>query len=85
MVKLGPGQQADLMESDSSFSPAAGAWGRKGATTIRLKTAERDLVRIALEAAWAGVAPKSLARPVEPRKTETPRGRTSSGRKTRKS
>jgi hypothetical protein len=90
MVKLGPGQQADLMESDSSFSPAAGAWGRKGATTVLLKTAERELVRIALEAAWTGVAPKSLARPVEPSKSaaalrSTRRGGAATGRKTRKS
>ena len=91
MVKLGPGQQADLMESDSSFSPAAGAWGRKGATTVLLKTADRELVRIALEAAWTGVAPKSLARPVASRQPGAAavraagRGRAGAGRKIRKS
>jgi hypothetical protein len=54
MVTLTPDQQADVMETDraGAFAPAAGAWGRKGATTVDLGAADRELVRIALEAAW---------------------------------
>jgi hypothetical protein len=73
MVKLTPNQQADCVESDSAsaFSPAAGAWGRRGATTVLLKAADRELVRIALAAAWRSVAPKTLVRDADARKTRS--------------
>lgn len=69
MVKLTPGQQADILEIDRSgaFSPAAGAWGRKGSTVLDLRTADRELVRTALGAAWSNLAPKTVA-PSSPRK-----------------
>ena len=62
MVKLTPDQQADVLESDraSAFAPAAGAWGRRGATTVLLEAVDRELLRVALAAAWRSVAPKSL-------------------------
>lgn len=62
MVKLTPDQQADVLESDraSAFGPASGAWGRRGATTVLLEAVDRELLRIALAAAWGNVAPKSL-------------------------
>jgi hypothetical protein len=61
MVKLTPDQQADYLEIDraSAFSPAAGAWGRAGATVVQLKATDREVVRTALDAAWRNVAPKS--------------------------
>jgi hypothetical protein len=61
MVKLSPDQQADCVESDpASFAPAAGAWGRGGSTTVRLKSADTELLRKALAAAWRRAAPKGL-------------------------
>ena len=62
MVKLTPGQQADCMDADpsSAFARAAGAWGQRGATTVLLKAAKRDLVRSAIGDAWRNVAPKTL-------------------------
>ena len=67
MVKLTPEQQADLMHDEPKvFVPAAGAWGRKGSTTVHLKSAKNETVRRALEAAWRNNAPKSLSAKFEP-------------------
>jgi hypothetical protein len=68
MIKLTPDQQADVMETDrsSAFAPAAGAWGRAGATTVRLAAADRELVRVALEAAWR-IASETRSRPSRPK------------------
>lgn len=64
MVKLTADQQADVLETDrrGSFAPAAGKWGQKGATTVALATADRELVKIALEAAWKNVAGEAKTR-----------------------
>jgi hypothetical protein len=58
MIKLAPDDQAVVLESDrsSAFSPAAGAWGRRGSTTVGLAKADRRLVRVALDAAWRAAA-----------------------------
>jgi hypothetical protein len=61
VVTLRPDQQADFVEAEPEvFVPATGAWGRRGSTTVRLAKASRKSVRIAVEAAWARVAPKTL-------------------------
>jgi hypothetical protein len=66
MVKLTPEQQAELMHDEpKAFVPAAGAWGRKGSTTVHLKSAKKTTVRRALEAAWRNTAPKSLSAKLE--------------------
>ena len=64
MVRLTPGQQADVMETDrtSAFAPSAGAWGRGGATTVLLKNADRELLRIAMTAAWRNAIPRPASR-----------------------
>jgi len=62
MVKLTPAQQAELMSDEPKvFFPAAGAWGRKGSTTVQLKWANKATVHRALEAAWRNTAPKDTA------------------------
>ena len=62
MVKLTPEQQAELMHDEPKvFVPAAGAWGRKGSTTVHLKSAKKATIRRALEAAWRNTAPKDLS------------------------
>ncbi len=62
MVKLRPDDQAKFYEAQPEvFVPAKGAWGRGGATTVRLKTVKKAALRRALRAAWLNVAPKRLA------------------------
>jgi hypothetical protein len=66
MVKLAAAQQKRLVARDPDvFVPAAGAWGRAGATTVHLRAADKATVRRALAAAWCNTAPKALARPLE--------------------
>lgn len=62
MVKLTPEQQEAVIAAEPDvFAPAAGAWGRGGATTVKLARARTPSLRTALGAAWANVAPRSLA------------------------
>lgn len=61
MVKLAPEQQHNFVEVyPAAFAPVTGAWGRRGATTVRLKAADHAVVRRALAAAWRNTAPKRL-------------------------
>lgn len=62
MVKLTPNQQVVFVEGESAvFVPVKGGWGRKGATNVRLESADTTTVRKALVTAWCNVAPKKLA------------------------
>jgi hypothetical protein len=75
MVKLHPNDQAKFYEAQPEvFVPAKGAWGRGGATTVKLKWAKVADVKRALQAAWTNTAPKIL----------TTDGRDSSNKKKRK-
>ena len=66
MVKLSPQQQEQLVRSHPDvFTPAKGAWGRRGSTSVRLKAATRSVVREALLAAWRNTAPKALVKQSE--------------------
>lgn len=66
MVKLAAAQQKRLVTlKPGVFVPAAGAWGRAGATTVHLRAADKATVRKALTAAWCNTAPKTLARQLE--------------------
>jgi hypothetical protein len=70
MVKLTPEQQHNFVQVlPAAFMPAAGAWGRRGATIVRLKSAHKATVRQALATAWRNTAPKSLVGPVPDRPT----------------
>jgi hypothetical protein len=61
MVKLFPDQQADFVRADpKTFAPVKGAWGRRGATHVRLKAAKKASVQRALAAAWRNTAPRKL-------------------------
>ena len=61
MAKLTPEQQQNFLRSErTSFSPAAGAWGDRGATMITLANADEGAVREALRVAWRNTAPKKL-------------------------
>lgn len=62
MVKLTPMEQEMLTRSEPEvFTPAAGAWGRRGATLVRLAKASKTTLRTALIAAWRNTAPRNLA------------------------
>jgi len=66
MVRLTPDQQELFVQIEPDvFVPVKGAWGRRGATSVRLRAAPKGLVRKALIAAWCNTAPKSLARQME--------------------
>jgi hypothetical protein len=60
-VKLGPEQQDVLMDAEPAvFKPAAGAWGRRGWTQIRLAAVDATTLKSALTMAWRNTAPRSL-------------------------
>lgn len=61
MVKLSPEDQHYFSKDHPGiFVPVKGAWGRRGATTIRLKAANKDVITKAIQAAWRHIAPKRL-------------------------
>jgi hypothetical protein len=61
MVKLTPIEQEMFIKAQPTvFKPCNGAWGRRGATNVRLKAARKQVVRHALLAAWHLTAPKRL-------------------------
>ena len=63
MVKLPPDVQAKFCEANpDAFVPVKGAWGRRGATKVRLKSLKKPDLRRALLAAWQWTAPKRLLR-----------------------
>src|SRR5262245_38497484 len=52
-LMLTPEVQAEFVaEAPDIFLPIAGGWGRNGATHIRLKAANRDVLEGALRTAW---------------------------------
>jgi hypothetical protein len=60
MVKLFPDQQAEFVAADpKSFVPVKGAWGKQGSTHVLLKSANKQKVREAMQAAWERVAPRA--------------------------
>jgi hypothetical protein len=58
MVKLTPTQQAVLTQAEPGiFTPAKGAWGRAGATLMRLAAADAATARSALTHAHCNIKP----------------------------
>jgi hypothetical protein len=61
MVKLTPEQQEVVMEAEpDAFKPAAGAWGRRGSTHVRLGAVDGRTLRSVLVMAWRTTAPRAL-------------------------
>ena len=61
MVKLTPDQQRSfVLTHPGVFVPSTGAWGRRGSTLVRLKSADPDAVQEAMRAARLGRAPKKI-------------------------
>ncbi len=71
MVKLSPEQQHYFSRDyPNAFIPLKGAWGRRGATSVVLKAAGKDVLREAIQAAWRFNAPKRLIHLTSNRKNE---------------
>lgn len=67
MVALTPEQQRDYLQSHPGvFAPAAGAWGRRGSTLVRLKDADAETVGDAITAAWKNRAQKKRSKTRRP-------------------
>jgi len=61
MVKLSPEDQHNFCKDyPDMFVPVKGTWGRRGATSVNLKAAKKDVVSRAIDAAWRNNAPKRL-------------------------
>src|SRR2546428_13894996 len=61
MVKLTREQQELFVRAQPvAFAPVKGAWGRAGATNVRLQAAKKAAVHEALVIAWRNRAPKRL-------------------------
>jgi hypothetical protein len=62
MVVLPPEEQKRLQKSHpKAFTPAKGAWGKRGSTTVRLEAIDQLTLKGALRIAWRKRAPKSLS------------------------
>lgn len=57
MVGLTPDQQAEFLRAHPSiFTPENGAWGRQGATRVRLDAADEETLGEAMTLAWQNIA-----------------------------
>lgn len=64
MVKLTPIEQRMFVGAEpKAFNPCAGAWGRRGATNVKLSAVKKATLRRALAAAWEFAAPPRLRPP----------------------
>jgi hypothetical protein len=60
-VKLTAEQQGLLIDAEPAmFKPAAGAWGRRGWTHVRLVVVDAETLKSALGMAWRNTAPRTL-------------------------
>jgi hypothetical protein len=70
MVKLTPDQQQDFMRADSrAFTPASGAWGRQGCTTVRLQFVEEDTLGEAMTLACHNTVRSKVGANSDPRRS----------------
>ncbi len=61
MVKVSPEDQHNLSkEYPEAFIPVKGTWGKRGATSVVLKSVQKDVLEKAIKAAWRCNAPKRL-------------------------
>ena len=59
MVSLTPEQQQRfLADAPDTFTPASGAWGRQGATMVRLASADAETIGEAMTLAWQNASNK---------------------------
>lgn len=54
-------EQARLVQTyPKVFTPAKGAWGKRGSTTVSLSVVDKTTLKRAMEIAWRKRAPKDL-------------------------
>lgn len=59
MVVLPPEEQAKLLRSHPMiFSPAKGAWGKRGSTRVLLERVDKATLKKAMAIAWRRLVPK---------------------------
>ncbi len=60
---LTPEEQGKLLKAHpDAFTPAAGAWGRRGSTVVQLDAVDAATLRKAIASAWQARAPKRVAK-----------------------
>ena len=77
-LMLTPDQQGQFLSTDAdAFSPAPGAWGRGGATTVRFASVDEETLGEAMTLAWQNAmnkaARKSVRKPAKKRATKPAR------------
>lgn len=61
VLLLAPEQQEGMIAAAPAiFSPVPNAWGRQGATLVKLSVVKADILQTALRTAWRRRAPKTL-------------------------
>jgi hypothetical protein len=66
-VRLTPEQQVLVFAVEpGAFTPAAGAWGRRGYTRVRLAAVDRTMLLYVLAMAWLNTTPRRPA--IKPRR-----------------
>jgi hypothetical protein len=61
MVILPPEEQARLVQTyPKIFTPAKGAWGKRGSTAVSLSAVDKTTLKRAMEIAWRKRAPKDI-------------------------
>ena len=72
MLKLTPEQHNAFVDTEpTAFTPVKGAWGRGGATSLRLAAVSNRSLRLALAMAWRNVAPPRLTTVRSPSRQES--------------
>ena len=70
MVKLTPRQQKAFVDANADvFTPASGAWGRQGCTTVVLAAADEAVLGEAMTLAWQNA---TQARPAGAKRERRP-------------
>jgi hypothetical protein len=74
---LTPDQQHEVMRAHpDAFTPASGAWGRGGATTVRLAAVPEEALGEAMTLAWQTCVSKGPSKPPRTRAVKTGRRQT---------
>ena len=61
MVILPPEEQARFVQTyPKVFTPAKGAWGKRGSTAVSLSAVDKTTLKRAMKIAWRNRAPKDL-------------------------
>ena len=59
-LQLPEATEGDHFDAPEIFSPVPNAWGRQGATLVKLSAVKADILKAALRTAWLRRAPKKL-------------------------